>query len=429
MNKLLKSIFIVLTIALSIRACQVSPSTALAQSDKPRDTKPQVSSSDATALAAGNNAFALDLYHQLNGVTDNLFFSPYSISIALAMTCAGAAGNTESQMAQAMHFDLPQAQLHPAFNQLALEMARRANAEGVDPSQAFTLHVVNATWGQAGYTFLPGYLDILAQEYDAGIRLLDFAANPESARNTINQWVSQETQNRINDILPAGSIDTLTRLVLSNAIYFKADWSSEFDKNLTKDGVFHLAAGSTTTVPMMKRTGFYNYASRNGYQALELPYAGEQLALLIILPDEGRFTEVSSALDSNGLAGIVIDLHSKNVDVTLPKFSFEYNLGVKSWLQQMGMVDAFDPTRADFSGMDGKKDLYISDVLHKAFVAVDEAGTEAAAATTVIVGVTSMPAEQPIAFKADRPFIFLIRDIPTNTILFLGNMMNPAPAK
>jgi len=332
-------------------------------------------------------------------------------------------------MAQAMHFILPKAQLHPAFDKLALDLTQPATAEGVDPTQAFTLHVVNATWGQTGYTFLPTYLDILAQDYGAGIRLLDFASNPDAARTTINQWVSQETQNKINNILPAGSIDTLTRLVLSNAIYFKADWSNEFDKSLTKEDVFHLSTSDTTTVPMMNRTGFYNYAYGNGYQVIELPYAGEQLSMLIILPDENQFSEVASSLDSATLVGIVTDLQSKYVDVTLPKFTFEYDLGLKSWLQQMGMVDAFDPTQADFSGMDGDKDLCISDVLHKAFVAVDEAGTEAAAATTVIVGVTSMPVDQPIPFKADRPFIFLIRDIPTGTILFLGNMRDPAPAK
>ena len=426
MKNLLIAILVVLIVMLST-ACQVTPSTVLVQSDKPRDTVPQVSSSDSNTLVTGNNAFAFDLYHRLQNEPGNLFFSPYSISIALAMTYAGTVRDTESQMAQVMHFDLPQAQLHPAFNQIALELAQRATAEGVDPSQAFTLHVVNATWGQKGYTFLSGYLDILAEDYGAGVRQLDFAANPENARNTINQWVSQETQNKINDILPAGSIDTLTRLVLSNAIYFKADWSNEFDKSLTKDDVFHLSAGGTTTVPMMSRTGLYNYMAGSGYQALEMPYAGEQLSMLIILPDEGKFAQVASSLDSSGLAGIVDSLQSRNVNVTLPKFTFEYDLGLKSWLQQMGMVDAFDPTKADFSGMDGKKDLYISNVLHKAFVAVDEAGTEAAAATTVIVGVTSMPVEQPIAFKADRPFIFLIRDIPTGTILFLGNIMNPTP--
>lgn len=429
MKKIMKSFFIVLIITLSLSACQVAPSTVLAQSDKPRDTQPQVSSSDSAVLVAGNSTFAFDLYHRLKDEPDNLFFSPYSISIALAMTYAGAAGDSESQMAQAMHFDLPQAQLHPAFNKLSLELDQRTSAEGIDSTKAFKLHVVNATWGQTGFAFLPGYLDILAEDYGAGIRLLDFSANPENARSTINQWVSRETENKINDILPVGSIDTLTRLVLSNAIYFKADWANEFDKGLTQEDVFHLLAGGTTTVPMMNRTGFYNYAAGAGYQALELPYAGGQLSMLVILPDEGQFAQVASSLNLTILEGIVSSLQSTNVDLTLPKFTFEYDLGLKGWLQQLGMTDAFDATRADFSGMNGKKDLYISDALHKAFVAVDEAGTEAAAATTVIVGVTSAPSEQPIAFKADRPFIFLIRDIPTGTILFLGNLMNPAPAK
>jgi serpin B len=426
-NKL--SFFIILIIVLSISACQVASSTVLAQSDKSRNTQPQVTDSDLANLVKGNNAFAFDLYHQLKDESDNLFFSPYSISLALAMTYAGAAGNTGGQMAQALHFDLSQAQLHPAFNKLALELDQRASAEGIEPDQAFKLHIVNATWGQTGYTFLPGFLDVLAQNYGAGIRLLDFMADPESARKTINQWVSQETEKKINDILPVGSIDALTRLVLSNAIYFKADWANEFDKGMTQEDIFHLLAGGTTTVPMMNQTGRFNYAAGEGYQALELPYAGGQLSMLVILPDEGQFTQVAASLDSTRLDGIVERLRSTLVYLTLPKFTFEYDLGLNGWLQKLGMTDAFNPTKADLSGMDGSRDLYITDVLHKAFVAVDEAGTEAAAATAVIVGVTSMPVEPPISFKADRPFIFLIRDIPTGTILFLGNMMNPAPAK
>jgi serpin B len=429
MKKISTLTLFILIFTLSISSCQAAVSAVLAQSDKPRDAQPHVASVDLADLVSGNNTFAFDLFHQLEDEPLNLFFSPYSISVALAMTYAGASGDTERQMAQAMRFELPQAALHPAFNRLALELDQRSSAEGIDPDQAFKLHVVNASWGQTGFTFLPGYLDVLALNYGAGIRLLDFATNPESARKTINRWVSQETENKINDILPQGSIDVLTRLVLSNAIYFKADWQNEFDKNSTQDDVFHLAAGGTTTVPMMNRTGFYNYTAANDFQALELPYAGGQLSMLIILPEEGKFNQAASFLDATALEGVISNLQHTNVDLTLPKFTFEYDLGLKGWLQKLGMKDAFNPAQADLSGMDGSRDLYITDVLHKAFVAVDEAGTEAAAATAVIIGLTSMPVEQPIAFKADRPFIFLIRDIPTGTILFLGNMMNPAPAK
>jgi serpin B len=291
------------------------------------------------------------------------------------------------------------------------------------------LHVANALWGQVGFTFLPDFLDTLALNYGAGMQLLDFTKDPESARNTINQWVSKETEKKINDIIPPGAIDTLTRLVLSNAIYFKAYWQSEFSKDATQNDAFHLLEGGTITVPMMKQKSSFRNAAIEGLQAVELPYAGGQLSMLVLLPEDGKFNEVSGKLDLSTLDGLINSLEYKEVNLTLPKFTFEYNLGLNGYLKQLGMTEAFDPTLADFSGMDGAKDLYISDVLHRAFVAVDEAGTEAAAATVVIMDVTSMPVEQPIEFKADRPFIFAIRDNATGTLLFLGRLMNPAGAK
>jgi serpin B len=395
----------------------------------PRDHAPQVADTDLSALADGNNAFAIDLYHHLDTDPGNVFFSPYSISTALAMTYAGARGTTESQMAQAMHYSLAQAQLHPAFNKLALELDTRSTDANIPADKAFKLHVANATWGQDGYTFLPEYLDTLALNYGAGLRLLDFMSDPESARQTINQWVSKETENKINDIIPQGAIDQLTRLVLSNAIFFKGDWQSEFTKDATQLGTFTMLEGGTTTVPMMHQEGQFRYVDVEGFQALEMAYAGGQLSMVIILPEQGKFSEVASSLSAAGLDNIMDNLQYTLVALTMPKFKFEYDLGLNGVLKEMGMLDAFDPSVSDFSGMDGSRDLYISDVLHKAFVAVDEAGTEAAAATVVIVGTTAMPVDQPIEFKADRPFIFAIRDNPTGTILFLGRLMNPAPEK
>jgi serpin B len=427
---LIRKIFFAMMIGvLFLTACSPSTSIKLAQSNKPRNTTPQSSTTDLESVVSGNNAFALDLYHKLDGDTGNVFFSPYSISLALAMTYAGSRGNTEMQMGQAMHFSLSQAQLHPALNQLALELDKRARDKNVPAGKAFTLHVANALWGQVGFTFLPDFLDILAQNYGAGMQLLDFSKEPESARNTINQWVSKETANKINDIIPQGAIDSLTRLVLSNAIYFKADWQSEFSKDATQNDVFHLLEGGTITGPMMKQKSSFRYASAQGLQMVELPYAGGQLSMLVLLPEDGKFNEVSGVLDLSTLDSLINSLDYKEVNLTLPKFTFEYNLGLNDYLKQLGMTEAFDPTLADFSGMDGAKDLYISDVLHKAFVSVDEAGTEAAAATVVIVGVTSMPVDQPIEFKADRPFIFAIRDNGSGTLLFLGRLMDPAGGK
>ena len=426
MFKIQKWIFPLLIIPLVLAACQPVRAGKLAQSDKPRDPQPQVDSADLSALVGGDNAFAFDLFHQISSQSGNLFFSPHSISIALAMTYAGARGDTAAQMAQSMHYTLAQAQLHPAFNKLALELDQRAKAEGIPEDKAFKLHVVNATWGQDGFPFLPAYLGLLAENYGAGMHLLDFIKDPEGARKVINDWVSQQTEKRINDIVPPGAIDPLTRLVLSNAIYFKADWASEFNKDATSDGAFTLPDGSQVTVPTMFQHSQFRYAEREGVQALELPYAGGQLSMLILLPEAGRFDDVQASLDLEQLDALIAGLQYQDVELWLPKFKYEYSLALKDSLVQMGMTDAFDVAKADFSGMDGARDLYIGAVLHKAFVAVDEAGTEAAAATVVIMQAASLPSGSPIQFKVDRPFFFLIRDNPSGAILFLGRVMNPA---
>jgi serpin B len=272
---------------------------------------------------------------------------------------------------------------------------------------------------------LPGYLDNLAVNYGAGLRVLDFQKSPDPSRVTINNWVSDNTAGKIKDLLPQGSITNFTRLVLTNAIYFKAAWQNPFDKARTQNGTFNLLSGSTVTVPVMKNQESFGYAESDGYQAVELPYDGNQLSMVVLLPGSGKFTNFESSLTAAQLSSILGNLKSNEVNLTMPKFQFDTTLGLKQSLSGLGMTDAFNPTTADFSGIDGKKDLYISDVLHKAFVAVDEAGTEAAAASAVIISTTSMPVN--IAdVTMDRPFIFLIRDIPTGTILFMGRVMNPA---
>ena len=415
-----------LVVPLILAACGPAGAGKLARSNRPHDLYPQVAEADLSALAHGEQALAVDLLHQVSGEPGNLFFSPYSISIALAMTYAGARGDTETQMAQSLHYTLPQAWLHPAFNSLALELDRRAGAEGIPAEEAFTLHAANAIWGQDGFPFLPEYLDLLAENYGAGMHLLDFERDPEAARRIINDWVSQETGKRIRDIVPPGVLSPLTRLVLSNAIYFKADWASKFESNDTGDGEFTLLDGSQVAVRMMFQESRFRYAAGGGLQALELPYAGGQLSMLILLPDEGRFDELQASLDAEELEVLIAGLESQNVELWLPKFTYEYSLSLKDCLMAMGMADAFDPDRADFSGMTGARDLYIGDVLHKAFVAVDEAGTEAAAATVVIMAPTSLQPAAAIEFRVDRPFLFLIRDNPTGAILFLGRVTNPA---
>jgi serpin B len=397
-----------------------------AQSDKERVISPDVPAPDLADLAGGNSAFAFDLYQFLREekAEDNLFYSPYSISLALAMTYAGARGETERQMADALHFTLPQERLHPAFNGLDLELARRGEGAAGKDGEGFRLNIVNAIWGQDGYEFLPEFLDTLAENYGAGLRLLDFVKAPEESRVTINDWVSDQTEGRIEDLIPQGLINELTRLVLTNAIYFNAAWAEPFEENLTADRTFHLLDGSEVTVPMMKQTASFGHANREGVQAVELPYDGRELSMVILLPDAGAFESFEGALDAGRVDAILRGLAYREVALTMPKFEIESGFSLAKALAAMGMPDAFS-MGADFSGMDGTRELFISDVVHKAFVAVDEAGTEAAAATAVVMELKAAMPEEPIEVTVDRPFLFFIRDIETGAILFVGRVLDP----
>jgi serpin B len=423
MKKILLSIMI-LIVLVSVVGCAGLPGTGVALSDKQRDTSPNASASDLATLVDGNSKFAFDLYQVVSHQGGNLFYSPYSISLALAMTYAGARGETEQQMADTLHFALQQDRLHPAFNSLDLALASRGEGAKGKDDKGFRLHIVNAIWGQQDYQFLPAFLDVLAENYGAGLRLLDFVKEPEQSRITINDWVSDQTEGKIEDLIPQGVIDTLTRLVLTNAIYFNAAWQNPFDEKLTSNGTFHLLEGGDVTVPMMKQTHSFGYATGDGYQAVDLPYDGNELSMIILLPDSGKFESVQNSLNTALVDQIVSDLQSREVDLTMPKFQFESEFGLADTLAAMGMPVAFSPD-ADFSGMTGNRELSITDVVHKAFVSVDEAGTEAAAATAVVVGLTSIP-EQPVQVTVDRPFMFLIRDIETGTILFIGRIANPS---
>ncbi len=414
---------LVAIMAFGLVACTQPAAGNVLQSDKPRNTSPAMGKADLAPLVEGNSTFVFDLYQTLRSTDGNLFYSPYSISLALAMTYAGARGDTEKQMSKTLHFLLPQDRLHPALNSLDLTLASRGQGAKGKDEEGFRLHIINAIWGQKDYEFLPEFLDLLAENYGAGLRILDFIKATEQSRIAINQWVSDQTEERIKDLIPQGAIDTLTRLVLTNAIYFNAAWQYPFDKAATSDGDFNLLNGDKITVPMMRQTESLGYAKGDGYQAVELPYGGRELSMVILLPEQGQFDSFESSLSSQQVGNIIQEIEDREVVLSMPKFEYESSFGLKKALTDLGMRVSFTPD-ADFSGMDGKRDLFIHDVLHKAFVSVDEAGTEAAAATAVIVGVTSVPAET-IELKIDRPFIFLIRDIETGTILFVGRVMNP----
>ncbi len=399
----------------------------IAQANVARDENPSVPASDLSAVVQGNTAFATDLYGLLKMEEGNLFFSPYSISVALAMTYAGAGSNTASEMAETLHFGLPQAQLHAAFNRLSLELEERSKVKtDGDKAEPFQLSIANSIWAEKTYEFLDSFLQTLALNYGAGARRVDFIGDAEGARKAINTWVKDETKARIPELIPQGVINAMTSFVLTNAIYFKASWEDPFPKDLTRGDEFHLLSGSRVTAAMMRSSAPLQlaYAESPGLQAVELPYVGDEVTMLVILPAQGSFAEFEAGFDAARLDAILASLQSQAVSVILPKFEFSSDVPLKQTLVQLGMPTAFEPGAADFSGMDGTRNLYIQDVLHKAFVAVDEQGTEAGAATAVVMGVTSAPAE-PKLFEANRPFVFLVRDRVTGTVLFVGRVIDP----
>jgi len=416
----------VVTLLIPTLACSQPLTTGeLIQSDKPRVTSPEVDETDLALLVEGNSVFAFNLYQALKAGNENFFYSPYSISLALAMTYAGARGETEQQMADTLHFTLPQDRLHPAFNSIDTELGKRGQgAEGED-DEGFRLHVANAIWGQKDYQFLPTFLDVLAENYGAGLRPADFAREPEQSRITINEWVSEQTEGKIKDLVPQGLIHSLTRLVLTNAIYFNAAWSYPFKESMTKEEPFYLLDGSEVTVLMMEQTeNFVGYTEGEGYQAVELPYKGHELSMVILLPREENFEQFEGALSYQLVDSILEALEHDHINLEMPRFSFKSEFSLSETLAAMGMPDAFSAGAADFSGMTGNRELSIQEVVHKAFVSVDEAGTEAAAATAVTMP-TSAPPEEPIVVNINRPFIFLIRDIETGSLLFMGRVLNP----
>jgi serpin B len=385
-------------------------------------------------LVAGNTRFALDLYGELRAGNDgNIIVSPLSISLALAMTYTGAAGDTASQMAGTLGFELDQADLGPAFHDLVDDLVSRGTAEEDEDNgvSARALNIANALWGEESYPFDEDFIDQLDNDFGAGMELVSFKEDPEVARDDINDWVEEHTEGRIEDIVPEGAITTDTRLVLANAIWFYGAWSATFDPENTEDGDFTLLDGDTVDVPFMYQQEFFNLAQGDDYLAIDLPYQGSGFTCTILLPAAGTFEAFEESLDSAFLDDALAGLTSTDVQLYLPKFSFEFDAALSDLLQSLGMTDAFDGNLADFTGMIGDPSadpLFISDVLHKAFIAVDEDGTEAAAATVVIMeGASAMEDEpEPVEVRIDRPFVFTIRDAETGTVIFLGRVLDPS---
>jgi serpin B len=393
------------------------------------ETAPSATANQA-AVVEGNNAFAVELYNQLRNQSGNLFFSPESVSTALAMTYAGARGDTASEMEDTLQFTLPPERLHPAMGALLSNL--NAAHDG------YQLRAADALWAEKDYTFLDAFLKLTNSDYGAGFNQVDFKGAHEAARLTINQWVEQKTENKIKDLIQPGMVDTNTRLVLTNAIYFKGDWQTPFDKVQTQDEDFHVSQAQSIKTPLMHRTGGFNYLNGGTFQALEIPYKSKELSMIVFLPnDVGGLPALERSLTAYNMRQWLGQLRPapQAVIVTLPKFKMTQQLELQDALAAMGMPKAFDQKMADFSGMASRKtmladgNLYISAVIHKAYVDVDEEGTEAAAATAVVLNrMSGAPVRHPlppIIFRADHPFMFLIRDNRSGSILFMGRVANP----
>ncbi|MBN2531082.1 MAG: serpin family protein [Deltaproteobacteria bacterium] len=388
----------------------------------PRITAPDVAASDVDQCVSGNNGFAMDLYGQLATQTDgNLFYSPYSISVALSMVYGGARGNTATQMKSALHFDLSKPLLFETFNALDLALTSRgANAQGKD-GKPFELHIVNDTWGQTGYGFLDDYLNLLSQFYGANLKTLNFDSAPKEARSAINSYIANETAKRITELLPNGSISSLTRLVLTNAIYFNAAWAVEFDTAQTRPMPFTSLDGGNNDVPMMHQTESMGYMAGEKFDAVGLNYDGNEISMVLVLPDENAFNTVESSLTAEMIHSIFTKLVETTVHLSLPSFTSKTDFSLKDTLIALGVTDAFSDS-ADFSGIDGSRTLMIYNVYHSTFVEVDESGTEAAAATAVVMNDRGAVDEDAVEMNFNRPFIYFIRDNQTNTILFAGRV-------
>ena len=387
---------------------------AVAMSQTPNTPTP-----DQSALSTGNNAFAVDLYSQLSRKPGNLFFSPESISTAFAMAYAGASGQTATQIAATLHFTLPPDRLHPAMGALIAGL----NA----PHAGYQLSLADALWAEKDFPFLPAFLKLTNDDYAAGFRPMDFKSAPDATRTTINHWVEQKTNDKIKDLLPPGSVKPSTRLVLTNAIYFKGDWQTPFLKTNTHDEDFHLSSTQTVKAPLMHLETRLGYLKGDSFQAVSIPYKAGELSMIVFLPNaiDGLPAFEQSFTEANAKQWLAHPYASTKVILTLPKFKMTSQFELSQALTALGMKDAFH-SAADFSAMTGNRDLFISAAIHKAFVDVNEEGTEAAAATGIILSANAVARpEPPIVFRADHAFLFLIRDNKSGSILFLGRVTDP----
>ncbi len=405
-------------------AALAAASLACTTAKPPTCNAPAADAGAVSALETGNAEFASDLLAQFGGLADggNFAYSPFSISAALGMTYAGAATTTATQMAQTLHFTPAQADVPAAFANLDCQIETDGQADNNQMS------IANGLFGQQGKAFEQPFLSTLNQDYGAPLQQVDFASDPTGATNTIDGWVSTQTEGKIPQLFQPGDLTDQTVLVLADAIYFKGSWATQFNPSQTQTGTFTRTDSSTVQVPLMNQSASFGYSAGSGFAVLEMPYAGDKLAMDIVLPNAvDGLPALAQSFSAATFAGWVSQLGTTTVAVTLPRFSLDSRFNLTQTLSGMGMPNAFDigPTPADFSGIDGSNDLFIGIVVHEATVEVDETGTVAAAATGVgISGASAV--EMPLTFDADHPFLFVLRDLVTGTLLFVGEVADPS---
>jgi serpin B len=400
------------------------PQIQLAQSSIERNLNPQVSDADFAVVVTGNITFALTSFPLLDpkGAT-NTVFSPYSIAQVLALTAAGAKGNTLDEVNHALSFSLPQERLNPVLDRLSLLLSTETTVATSLSEQLPHLSISDAVWAQQGVPINKKYLDTLAANFGAGLQLLDFADQPEASRIDINAWVEHQTNGRIKELIASGGVSSATHIILTNTVWFKANWESKFNLESTSNQVFIGRTGASSSVPFMHETHAFPYTEIGGCQAIDLPYSGGKLSMLLIMPNAGSFDALLASFNAGMYSDIRSHLERKQLMLGLPKFTFNTILNLKSPLTALGMVDAFSKAKADFSGIDGQHDLFIDSVVHQAFIDVNENGTEASAATAVEMR-PRFAVSKPIRLNIDHPFMFLLHDVQTGVILFMGKVVS-----
>lgn len=399
------------------------------QSDVDRETSPDVSASEMDELVEGNRHFAFDLYDWLIQSNDNLIYSPTSLSIALAMAYAGAEGQPKTDMAGVLHFTLDEETLHRAFNALDLALDElESDDRGFDEDEGvpFTLNIANSLWAQQNLEFNRDFLNLLAINYGAGVGRVDFWNDPVGSAEVVNDWIADKTEDKITQALSPDSLTPETILLIVNAIYFLANWENQFESDFTTDETFHTFADGDVTVPMMHQQERFRYVEDDGWQAVELPYIGGDASMVILLPESEEYTRVEAMFDSSLLAEIRDGMEYREVSLSMPRFEFRTHLNLGDTLKDMGMQSAFVSGFDSMLAEPPPNPVAIDEVIHEAFISVDEEGTEAAAVTIVEMGITSAPMQEAVEFTVDHPFMFLIIERSTQTILFMGRVMNPS---